>query len=84
MWRGPSWAAPNYFILHALYYQGSEAELALFREFAGRFVGTVRKVGVWEMYGPEDGAGMGVKELGMTTSVVDIAAKLEAVSAKKH
>lgn len=69
MWRGPTWAAPNYFILHALFYSG---ETALFQEFAGRYVRAVQAKGLWEMYDPETGAGMGVANLSMTASVVEV------------
>jgi hypothetical protein len=35
--------------------------------------------GVWEMWNPETGQGYGVKELGMSTSVLDIIYKLKEV-----
>lgn len=74
MWRGPSWAAPNYFILEGLRRLG---ETALYKEIGQKWVNEALKNGIWEMWNPETGVGYGVKELGMSTSVVDVLFKLK-------
>ena len=74
MWRGPSWAAPNYFILEALRNRG---ENDLYKEIGEKWVNSVLKEGIWEMWNPETGKGYGVKELGMSTSVIDVMYKLK-------
>jgi hypothetical protein len=74
MWRGPSWAAPNYFILEGLR-RGGQTEL--FKEIGGKWVREALKNGIWEMWNPETGEGYGVKELGMSTSVIDVLFRLK-------
>ena len=73
MWRGPSWAAPNYFILEALQNAGQDQ---LFREIGEKWVSQAVKNGIWEMWHPETGKGQGVKNLGMSTSVIDVLYRL--------
>ena len=73
MWRGPSWAAPNYFILEGL---RNENQTALFKEIGSKWLNQALTKGIWEMWNPETVEGYGVKELGMSTSVVDIMYKL--------
>jgi len=74
MWRGPSWAAPNYFILEALLNLG---EIDLYKEIASKWMSTVYKNEVWEMWNPETGEGYGVQYLGMSTCVIDVMYKLK-------
>lgn len=73
MWRGPSWAAPNYFILEGLR-RINESEL--YTEIAEKWIQQAKEKGIWEMWNPLTGQGYGVKELGMSTSVLDVIYKL--------
>jgi len=58
MWRGPSWAAPNYFILEGLR-QNNQTQL--YKEIGSKWANAVLKNGIWEMWNPETGKGYGVK-----------------------
>lgn len=44
MWRGPSWAAPNYFILEGLR-NGNYTEL--YKEIGTKWVNEALKNGIW-------------------------------------
>lgn len=37
------------------------------------------KNGIWEMWNPLDGSGYGVKDLGMSTSVIDVLYRLKEI-----
>ena len=52
MWRGPSWAAPNYFILEGL---RNSNQTELFKEIGKKWVNEALKNGIWEMWNPETG-----------------------------
>ena len=52
MWRGPSWAAPNYFILEGL---RNSNQTGLFKEIGKKWVNEALKKGIWEMWNPETG-----------------------------
>lgn len=68
MWRGPTWAFPNWFILEGLTYHGFWTEA---RTLAQKWVNLVARSGVWEMYNPLTGDPYGAIGLGMSTLVVD-------------
>ena len=74
MWRGPGWAAPNYFILEGL---RNNNYTALYQEIGHKWVNAALKKGIWEMWNPETGEGYGVKGLGMSNSVVDVLYRLK-------
>ncbi len=76
MWRGPSWAAPNYFILEGLRRLN---ETSLYKEIGQKWVNQALTKDLWEMWNPLTGEGYGVKDLGMSTSVVDIIYKLKQI-----
>lgn len=58
MWRGPSWAAPNYFILEGL---RRINETELYKEIGNKWVQVAKEKGIWEMWNPLNGTGYGVK-----------------------
>lgn len=74
MWWGPSWAAPNYFILEGLR-TGNYTDL--YRLIGSKWVSSAIKNGIWEMWNPETGKGYGVVDLGMSTSVIDVLHRLK-------
>ena len=74
MWRGPSWAAPNYFILEGL---RALNKTELYKEIGQKWVRNAMQNGIWEMWNPLEGNGYGVKELGMSTSVIDVLYRLK-------
>lgn len=77
MWRGPSWAAPNYFILEGL---RKLNETQLYKEIGRKWVDHAMAKGIWEMWNPLTGEGYGVRDLGMSTSVIDVMFKLKKMN----
>lgn len=73
MWRGPVWAANNYFVMEGLIKHGlfSEANRLL-----DRWISLYATSGIFEMYNPDTGAAYGVPQLGMSTSIVDMIYRL--------
>eukprot|EP00041_Stephanoeca_diplocostata_P017071 m.339563 g.339563 ORF g.339563 m.339563 type:complete len:470 (-) comp20584_c0_seq17:969-2378(-) len=68
MWRGPSWAFTTWFVLEGLHTHGYSDTAT---EVLQGWIKAVRHAGIWEMYNPINGSGMGVEGLGMSTLIVD-------------
>eukprot|EP01062_Namystynia_karyoxenos_P066248 TRINITY_DN60210_c0_g1_i1.p2 TRINITY_DN60210_c0_g1~~TRINITY_DN60210_c0_g1_i1.p2 ORF type:complete len:484 (+),score=144.07 TRINITY_DN60210_c0_g1_i1:70-1452(+) len=81
MWRGPTWAFPNWFVLEGLL-RHSAADPALRGvavELVARWAEAVRISGIWEQYNPLTAGGVGTVGLGMSTLIVDAMARVGMV-----
>ncbi len=77
MWRGPTWAFTNWFVMEGLEVHGYTAELNTMMD---RWIKMVEQSGIWEMYNPLTGAPYGVEGLGMSCIIVDWMARLNRVN----
>jgi len=68
MWRGPTWAFPNWFAIEGLV-KHQRADLG--QELLDRWVSMVKIAGIWEDYNPYNASNYGVEGLGMSTLIVD-------------
>mgnify|MGYP001600702758 FL=1 len=68
MWRGPSWAFPNWFVMDGLWLHGHRA---LLNDLMDRWIDMVRIGGIYEMYNPFTAAPYGQEGLGMSCLIVD-------------
>lgn len=73
MWRGPTWAANNYFVSEGLLKHGLNSEA---NRLLDRWISLYAESGIFEMYNPDTGAPYGVPGLGMSASIVDIIYRL--------
>jgi len=80
MWRGPSWAFSNWFIVEGLLRHAEEAASLkpIADELVRRWARAVRTDGIWEMWDPLTAKGAGVSGLGMSTLIVDALARVNA------
>jgi glycogen debranching enzyme len=69
MWRGPTWAFPNWFIMEGLIRHGYRAEA---EDLLSRWVALYEKTGIYEQYNPLTGAGYGPEGLGNNVSPCEI------------
>lgn len=70
-WRGPTWLFTTWFILRGLMRLGYDEEAS---HLVGRTVDLVRGAGFREYFNPITGEGMGAKQFGVSTIVVECAA----------
>jgi len=68
MWRGPTWAFPNWFAMEGLV-KHQRSDLA--KQMLDRWVAMVKIAGIWEDYNPYNASNYGVEGLGMSTLIVD-------------
>jgi hypothetical protein len=86
MWRGPTWAYPNWIVMEGLWQRqqagtcGDVDCAALGDEMLDRWLALYEQNGVWEMYNPVSGAGYGEEGLGMSTLIVDWLVRMGRVS----
>jgi glycogen debranching enzyme len=74
LWRGPMWPVSTWLIMEGLLKHGFtlEAEAIL-----DRWIDLFCRNGIWEYYDPLTGQGLGQKDFGMSTIIVDMIARLE-------
>eukprot|EP01125_Pyxidicula_operculata_P002557 TRINITY_DN12410_c0_g1_i1.p1 TRINITY_DN12410_c0_g1~~TRINITY_DN12410_c0_g1_i1.p1 ORF type:complete len:455 (+),score=78.79 TRINITY_DN12410_c0_g1_i1:126-1490(+) len=68
MWRGPTWAFPNWFVMEGLTRHGKKEEAT---ELLNRWIALYELSGIWEDYNPLTGDAYGAIGLGMSTLIVD-------------
>ncbi len=51
----------------------------MYKEIGRKWLNQAMNKGIWEMWNPLTGEGYGVKELGMSTSVIDVMFKLKQI-----
>jgi hypothetical protein len=68
LWRGPVWPSTVWIVMQGLLKHGHE-DVA--NRIMDNWIDLYLKSGVWEYYNPLNGAGLGEKGLGMSTTIVD-------------
>ena len=69
LWRGPMWPATTWLVMEGLLKHGFKTEA---RTILDRWTEMCLKNGVWEYYHPLTGEGLGQKDMGMSTLIVDM------------
>ncbi len=72
LWRGPTWLNTNWYLIKGLLKQGYKQEG---NELIKKSIALINKSGLWEYYNPITGKGLGAKNLGWSTLIVDIIQK---------